>query len=217
MRHFRKKVRDGFSETRDDPRQSNWTTAVFCINIIQDYLYMKPHDHEMRSWVRLRGINAHNISLSARQLAGTYSNCWVNSTWVACPGLLVRKSVISGLEPGPFCSEAQGPRNQDSNQRSEASLWRHDHPPANNWVLQVRMNDGVSHCQILGTLSLGLDWIRTNPNQASKQRDSNQWVQPRNSAHINMLLVNLLNELLLLNFLFIIVEVKTFTSKRFAE
>ena len=64
------------------------------------------------AWVRLRGTNAHTVSLSARVGLAVCTNlhCLVNrdtrAFLVTCPQILVRKLVVSGLEPGLSSFEA---------------------------------------------------------------------------------------------------------------
>ena len=58
----------------------------------------------MLSWVNLHGINAHSAPPPARKLAGTNLHCLVNrgtGALVACPELLVRKLVDSGIRLTP--------------------------------------------------------------------------------------------------------------------
>ena len=62
----------------------------------------------MLSWVSLRGINAHSVSPQAPARYSWYQfYCLVNRNTralVACPELLVRKSVDSGIEPATLRS-----------------------------------------------------------------------------------------------------------------
>ena len=39
----------------------------FFLNMLQDYLALEPYRHEMLSWVKLRGINAHSVSPQGQQ------------------------------------------------------------------------------------------------------------------------------------------------------
>ena len=101
-------------------------TLIFLLNIFQDGI--QPFGHEMFSWVRLRGINARSVSLPAHALASWYQfYCLVNrdtSALVACPELLVRKLVDSGIEPATLRSTSRN-LNHTTNCPHSWHLWHH--------------------------------------------------------------------------------------------
>ena len=77
---------------------------------------MQPRD-ALLTWVKLRDINTHCVSLSARAsyIYNIYLFCINLHCLVsrdtrafigACPEILIRKLVVSGLEPSPSSYEA---------------------------------------------------------------------------------------------------------------
>ena len=63
---------------------------------------MQPFGHAMLSWVKLRGIDAHSVSLTDSNIDSTKLYCLVKKdVWALVAGLelLDRKSAVSGIEP----------------------------------------------------------------------------------------------------------------------